>query len=81
MNFTTNLKQVLLDNNLDNYAFLGRQLGLSRQTMWNYAEGNRLPSPELRKLLIALIFTHSGKVYAESDIWPSFRSSKGRYHG
>jgi hypothetical protein len=81
MNFTTNLKQILLDNNMDNYAYLGRQLSFSRQTMWNYAEGNRLPSREDRVNIVAFINTKTGKVYTEADIWPSFRSSKGRYHG
>lgn len=81
MNFTTNLKQLLLENDLDNYAYLGRQLGFSRQTIWNYAEGNRLPSREDRQKFIDFINNKTGKVYTEADIWPSFRSSKGRYHG
>ena len=75
--FVTRLKEILADCNLDNYSYIGRQLGFSRQVIWNYTEGIRMPKAVDRKRIVDLINKLAYTAYTELDIWPSFISNKG----
>jgi hypothetical protein len=81
VNFETNLKAVLVEANLDNYAELGRQVSKSRQTIYQYANGERMPTLVERQSILTYINSKGVKQYTLDEVWPNLRSMKGRYHG
>jgi hypothetical protein len=82
-NFETKLQGIMKEHKVG-YSTLGRRLECSRQAVYNYAHGLRMPTEKQRGIIVGYlneILPNIPEPLTVENIWPSLRSVKGRYHG